>query len=300
MDSPGTPNKLLKQRTFTKQRSATTFDLAMRSPVARAKSTPNLCDPEPKSLPEQILEFVCEYKDQLGVLLEHLCRPLMDAVENNKVVEDLIASRRFYNEWNLKRLDASDSKKGKSGKSSANGKSKKKRKTPKGKSKSKSKRKKPKLSASDHAAKATLNSLFKLQWGHKSLLLLFMCLERICGQLNLLHAELELIIFAKHADGAAPNYEDSMLLDAFALRGSEHANFARIGRLLILYTDLFSMHVEYAARFPECLGLVLTDGAKDPLADLVKRAASRMASDPEAPYALRELLEAPLAFPRGM
>ena len=70
--------------------------------IKKAQSTPTLeLNSNGKVTPKQILKYIRSYKHKLRVLLEHLCRPLMDVVENNKIITDFVTSKKFYNKSNI-------------------------------------------------------------------------------------------------------------------------------------------------------------------------------------------------------
>jgi len=79
-------------------------DLSTMFDMQRSSSTPTLLGvskSNDKVTPKQILKFIRQYKNQLRVLLEHFARPLMDVVENNKIITDFITSKKFYNKSNI-------------------------------------------------------------------------------------------------------------------------------------------------------------------------------------------------------
>ena len=215
------------------------------SPSVRSMSSissfdlyPDLLSPKSKQknvTPMRILKYIRHYKYKLRLLLEHLCRPIMDVVENNKIIIDFITSHRLYNKSNIKQNTEHTQFKNKKKKEikQINAKKNKKKEMRKNKKKKTlEKNKKNGLNSSDIKAKSVLNNLYKFQCGHKTLICLCYILEQIYDNLSLLHSELKLIIFKKHV-----NYEDDMLLDFYDdgddLNDADHA---RVGRLFNMYT----------------------------------------------------------------
>jgi len=246
------------------------------------------CDP---SAAKRIFLFLSEYKEALSVVLEHLCRPIMDVVENNKVVAELVASKRFYGRGVEEEMAADpddDGHKLTRTVSLRNVIDAKDRRRPNGK------RKPPVFGAPDPAAKGLMEGLMASRCGHKMLLALFADLELIHHSVCLLHSELRLILFRR-----TQNYEDGAILDFYSDGDLEDADHARIGRLFIMYLDLFNVHVDYGSRYAECTQLALfnADGVDNAFFEFVASAQRSMtALNPK--YALEDLLESPLIFPR--
>ncbi len=164
--------------------------------------------------PKGILAFIRQYKNKLRILLEHLCRPIMDVVENNKIITDYITSKRFYNKSNIilkeeQKQENQNENKNKN-KELKMKKNKKKQLRKKNRKRALQKNGSSCLNASDVGAKIILNNLYKYGCYYKKLISLFTILEQIYGILCSLHEELSLIIFKKHI-----NYEDDMILDYF-------------------------------------------------------------------------------------